>query len=129
MEIEVEREYSTLPREVLLTIDGEQQVATFEAAMLEKDGKYGNRVPMEFFISIKVQKENRWSVMAHNELVLQMVQMGVIPPRQSVELLLFEGKETLLKKSAQGQAMDPAMQQQVMMMEQLQQLPTPDAVM
>lgn len=127
MEIEVEREFSTLPREVLLTIDGEQRVATFEAAMLTKDGRFGNRVPMEFFISIKVQQENRWSQMAHNELVLQMVQLGVIQPSQAVELLKFDGKETLLRKAAQ--AGEPAAQQQAMMMEQLQQLPAPDAVM
>lgn len=128
MEIEVEREFSTLPREVLLTIDGDQKEATFEAAMLEKDGKYGNRVPMEFFISIKVQQESRWSQMAHNELVLQMVQFGAIQPQQAVELLKFDGKETLLKKSSQASETDPVVQQNVMM-EQLQQIPTPEAVM
>lgn len=141
LEIEVEREFNTLPREVLLTIDGEQQVATFESAMLEKQGQYGNRIPMEFFISIKVQRENRWSQMAQNELVLQMVQLQVIPPSQAVELMVFEGREAILTKMRQQpQQMNPeeaaAIEEQMQlqaaqeqMNSQMQQMPTPDMAM
>jgi len=127
MEIEVEREFSILPREVMLTVDGQQQIATFESAMLEKQGKYGNNIPIEFFISIKVQRENRWSVMAHNELILQMVQLGVIAPSQAAELMEFEGKESVLKRQEEPNAQQAQAQEQIR--QQIAEMPTPEMVM
>ena len=103
-EIEFEREYNMLPREVLLTIDGQQQTATFETAIMERESALGNQVPIEFMISIKVERENRWATTAHNELILQMVQLGVLQPGQAVELMVFEGKEMVIGKLAQQQA-------------------------
>lgn len=131
LEIEVEREWNVLPREVLVTDNGQPQRMTFESAMLERETALGNRVPVEFVISIKVQKENRWSVMQHNELVLQMVQLGVIQPGQALELMQFEGRESILKKAAeQGPMMDPAMMEQMQAQQQmgaeLQQMPVPE---
>lgn len=115
-EIEFEREFNTLPREVLLTIDGQQQTATFESAIMERQSALGNEVPIEFMISIKVERENRFATTAHNELILQMVQLGVITPPQAVELMVFEGKETLLRKTQQQ--MGPSPEEQAMMEEQ-----------
>lgn len=130
-EIEFEREFNVLPREVLLTVDGQQKTATFESAMMTRHTQNGNDVPIEFFISIKVQRENRWYVTAHNELILQMVQMGVVQPAQAAELMIFEGKEELLNKSRQQQMVpDPAMEQaameQAVLDEEMAQLPQPE---
>ena len=128
-EIEFEREFNVLPREVLLTVDGEQKTATFESAMLSRRTANGNDVPIEFFISIKVQRENRWSVAAHNELILQMTQLGVLQPAQATELMVFEGKEELLGKTRQQQP-DPMLEQaqaeQVALDEELANLPQPE---
>ena len=132
-EIEFEREYNTLPREVLMTVDGEQQVSTFESALMERETELGNKVPVEFMISIKVEQENRWSTMAQNELVLQMVQMGVIQPGQAVELMEFEGKELVLgqmrnnqQQSPEQQAEEQAGQEQAALEEVLAEMPLPE---
>lgn len=122
MEIEFEREFNELPREVLLMRDGQQQAVTFERALLERESALpdneGLKLPIEFMISIKIQKENRWSVMAHNELVLQMAQLGVLQPPQVLELMIFEGKEEILTKLTQ-QPQPPSPEEEKMVMEQM----------
>ena len=132
MEIEVEREFNILPRQVLVTVDGEQQVETFDSAMLQYQSETGATVPIEFMISIKVQRENRWAVMAHNELMLQALQLGALQPDQALELMQFEGQESVIKRSKQPQ-MNPeqaqAMQQQQLQQEmaaQMSMVPSPD---
>ena len=132
-EIEFEREFNVVPRDVLLTIDGQQQTATFESAIMERESALGNDVPIEFMISIKVERENRFTTTAQNELILQMVQLGVVTPQQAVELMVFEGKETLLRKSQQQmgpspeeQAMMQAQEQQAAMDEEIASLPQPE---
>ena len=129
MEIEIEREYNVLPREVHFTADGQPQTATFEQAMMFYDSASGQKLPIEFAISIKVQNETKWSIMAHNELILQMVQLGILQPQQAVELMQFEGKEEVLKKAASGQQVPPEMLAQQQMAQELQVMPTPDSLM
>lgn len=114
-EIEFEREFNILPREVLLTIDGEQRIATFESAITQKETKNGNVVPIEFFVSIKVERENAWATLSHNELMMQMVQFGILKPEQALELMVFEGKESVLnKRYNQAPTPEEMMQQQAM---------------
>ena len=133
-EIEFEREFNVLPREVLLTVDGQQKTATFESAMMTRHTENGNNVPIEFFVSIKVQRENRWSVMAHNEVIMQMAQIGALTPQQTIELMIFEGKEELLNKSRQQQrmpspediAMEEAAMEQTALDDAMAQLPQPE---
>ncbi len=131
-EIEFEREYNLLPREVLLTVNGQQQVATFESAIMERETELGNNVPIEFMISIKVERENRWSTTAHNELMLQMVQLGVLQPQQVVELMEFEGKEIILDQlrnagpTAEDLAMEQAAQEQAALEAEMAELPAPE---
>lgn len=123
-EIEMEREFNTLPRQLTLTIDGQQVQAEFQASIMERQTALGNNVPIEFMISIKVEKENRWATTAQNELVLQMVQLGIIQPQQAVELMEFEGKETLLNKVASMQQQpspEELMQEQEMQQAQAEQ--------
>lgn len=132
-EIEFEREFNVLPREVLLTVDGQQVSATFESAIMERQSALGNEVPVEFMVSIKVERENRFTTTAHNELILQMVQLGVLQPAQALELMVFEGKEQLLSKqqqmgpSPEEQAMMQAQEQQAALDEEIASLPQPEA--
>ena len=97
MEIEVEREFNLLPRIVSFTQDGEIQREIFDGKLLQKMLPDGRALPLEFSISIKVQKENRWSVLSHNELILQMVQLKMLTPEQAVELMRFDGREQVLR--------------------------------
>jgi len=60
--------------------------------MLMKNTDLGNQVPLEFSITVKVQRENRFSVAAHNELILNMVRMGMLTADVGMELMLFDGK-------------------------------------
>ncbi|MDL2259028.1 hypothetical protein LJC42_07780 [Eubacteriales bacterium OttesenSCG-928-K08] len=101
MEIEVEREFNILPRYVTISVNGEQRQEWFDGRMLERSGSNNAQLPIEFAISIKVQKENRWSVLSQNELVLQMLNLGVLQPAQAVELMHFDGKEQVLQSARQ----------------------------
>lgn len=135
MEIEVEREFNILPREVVITRSGQQEKATFESALLTRQSETGAEVPMEFYVSIKVQRENRYSVMAQNELILQMVQLGVIRPDQALELMQFDGKEGVIKRNMEAQqGQQPTEEEMIRMAEQeqmnnqMQTLPSPDNI-
>lgn len=137
-EIEVEREYNVLPREVTFTdTAGQQCVETFESALLNRKTNLGNDVPIEFFVSIKVQQENRWTIQSHNDLIIQMVQLGMIAPDKGVELMEFEGKESLLALTRQQMQMpseaDMAMTaqdaEQQALESELQQMPTPETAL
>ena len=53
--------------------------------------------------SVKAQKQNRFSVLAHNELIIQLVKLGMLTPNVGLELMLFDSKEQaleLMKKQA-----------------------------
>ena len=97
MEIEVEREFNLLPRVVSFMENGEVKREVFDGKLLSKPLPDGRTLPLEFTISIKVQKENRWSVLSHNELILQMVQLKMLSPAQAVELMHFDGREQVLR--------------------------------
>lgn len=131
-EIEFEREFNVLPREVMLIKDGQQFTATFESAIMERQSAFSNdNVPIEFMVSIKVERENRFTTTAHNELILQMVQMGIVTPQQALELMVFEGKEALLAKNLQQgpspeeMAMMQAQEQQAALDQEIANLPQP----
>ena len=97
-EIEVEREFNFFTRKVNVTIDGEQKESTFESAMLVKRAPGNTMLPIEFYISVKAQQETKYSAMSQNELALRMLQSGIMTPAQAVELMVFEGKDQLLKQ-------------------------------
>lgn len=124
LEIETEREFNILPRKVVVTRDGQQQVLTFESELMNRQTERGNNEPIEFFVSIKVQRENRWTVMAHNELILQMMQLEAITREQALELMQFEGKESVLKHSKEQANPEAVAQQQ--MQSEIGGLPPPD---
>ncbi len=110
-EIEVEREFSTLPRKVSLP-SGENTDFTSDA--LYRVSALDNRLPLEFAVSVRAQRENRFSVAAHNETVINMVRLGMLTPAVGLRLMTFDGKQQALdlmqaqKSAAEGQANDEA---------------------
>ena len=103
LEIEFEREYNLLPRQVLVVRQGQQIPMTFEAAMMKRLSDTGVEVPIEFFISIKVEQERRWQAVTQNELMIQLLQMGILTPQQAIEQMVFDGKDAVLKSMAEEQ--------------------------
>ena len=99
-EIEFEREYNILPRNVLIVRGGQEIPMTFESSMLSRVSETGVRVPIEFFISIKIETQRQWQVQTHNELMLQLAQLGILPPDMLIENMIFEGKQGILKQMA-----------------------------
>ncbi|HWR18014.1 MAG TPA: hypothetical protein VN608_00190 [Clostridia bacterium] len=96
-EIEVEREYSIFDRFLSEdTTEANAAPVPFNASMLSRDTPLNNRVPLEFRVTVKVQRENRFSVLANNELVMELVKSGMVTPDVGLELMLFDGKEQAL---------------------------------
>ena len=98
LEIEVEREFNYFARTVNVVVDGELVERSFESAMLEREAPGGVRVPLEFYIRVRAQQEMKYSASSQNELALKMLQAGIVNPRQAAELMVFEGREQVLKE-------------------------------
>ena len=118
LEIEIEREFNFFTRRVNVTIDGELKERTFESAMLVRKAAGNAWLPIEFYISVKAQQETKYSAMSQNELALRMLQSGMASPPQAVELMVFEGKDQLLKQlkeqSEKAEALAKQQQQQAL---------------
>lgn len=140
-EIEAERDFNVVTREVLIKKAGEQQRASFDSKMLWRKTETGADVPMEFEISIKVEVENKWSTEVHNDFILRAVEAGVLTKEQGFELMIIDGKEAILAKmkenppapdpaqQAAQQATEQAGQQQTQLAGQLQQMQSPETVL
>ena len=72
LEINIEREFSILPKLSELKL---------------------SRIPTEMQVSVKVQHANAFSTISHNELILSLVQHGIIKQDVALDLMIFEGKE------------------------------------
>jgi len=111
MEIEVEREFAAFAREFTLKNGGKPRRTSFRAELLMKKTRLKNHLPLEFKVSVKVQRENRAAVAAHNELIFRMVQSGMITPEIGLQLIMFDAKAEALslleqqKKAAEQFAM------------------------
>ncbi len=97
LEIETEREFNCFLRPVTVTVDGEPREVLFDSEMLQKRAPGGAELPIEFLISIKAVKRNRFASAAQNELMLNLLSIGAITKEQAVSLMVFEGKEQVLK--------------------------------
>lgn len=102
MEIEVEREFNFYLRPVTVTVDGRQQEVLFDSAAMNRSALGGVLLPIEFSISIKAVQKTRFAIAAQNELMLHLLDLGVIPPDQAIALMEFEGKEQVLKNLESG---------------------------
>ncbi|MDO4568029.1 MAG: hypothetical protein Q4B99_03620 [Clostridia bacterium] len=60
-------------------------------------GEAAGGLPLGLKVSVRAHKANRFSVLSHNELVLNLVKLGMIAPDAGLELLLFDGKEQALE--------------------------------
>lgn len=89
-EIEVEREYCLFPRTVKLSNGARASFTGDEAYYLTS---LDNRLPLEFAVTVKAQRENRFTVAAQNETVLNLVRLNVLAPEVALELVMFDGKE------------------------------------
>lgn len=96
-EIEVEREFSLFSRQIL--VGGEKK--EFSSHMLYLHSRLNNELPLELKVSVKVQQENRFSMIAHNELIFKLVELNMIPTKAGLELLHFDGKEQALAVAKQ----------------------------
>ena len=126
MMIEIMREKDIVPREVVITVNGEPQVLPFDSRSLYRGNGKGRRVPIEALISIKTSRQTRFSRMAHNELVLQFVNMfqQTADPLIMMEALEMDDKEQILDqiRKAQHGGMLALQQQNAQMQAQLQQM-------
>ena len=64
----------------------------------------GAVLPVEFLISIKAVKRNRFASAAQNELMMNLLSMGAIDREQAISLMTFEGKEQVLKHIREAEA-------------------------
>ena len=122
MMIEVLREFSIVPRDVAITIQGEKQVVSFTkdnlGFLFDKD----KALPVEHYINIKTSRQTRYSRMQKNELWLQMLNTlsGTVDPAIMMEGLDYDGKEELLENIRRAQASGmTALQQQVAQLTQM----------
>lgn len=99
MEIEVEREFNFYRRPVTIVENGQSREAVFENELMH----YTGGQPVEFFISVKAAKQNKFSAAAQNELLLQLMQAGALTPKQTVELMIFDGRDEVLKVMARDE--------------------------
>ena len=97
MEIETEREFNCFLRPVTVTVDGEPKEVLFDNALMQKRGPGNVLLPIEFSVSIKAVMKNRFASEAHNELMMNLLSMGAITKEQAIGLMVFEGKEQVLK--------------------------------
>lgn len=104
-ELEVEREYGVFPRTVRL---GDGGSTAFDASAMFTFSNLNNRLPIEFAVTVKAQRENRFTVAAHNETVLSLVKLGMLAPEVGLELMMFDGKEQALAMMRGRQAPDAA---------------------
>lgn len=107
LEIETEREFNCYLRPVTITVDGEPKEAFFDSEMLSKEAPGGVRLPIEFLISIKAVKRNRFASAAQNELIMNLLSIGAITKEQAIPLMVFEGKEQVLKHMKEAAEEEP----------------------
>lgn len=93
-EVEVEREYCTFERPVRLK--GENEPMRFTYKDMYALSSLNNSLPIEFMITVKAQRENRFTVAAHNETIMALVNLNMLSSDVALELMLFDGKEQAL---------------------------------
>lgn len=109
-EIEIEKEF-TLKRRCMAELNA---IGTENAVDVEKlnsvSAALGEiaKLPAELRITVKVVKQNAFSVINNNETVFKLVERGMITPEVGLRLLTFEGKEEALELMKQTQ---PAVKQ------------------
>ncbi|MBR6007181.1 MAG: hypothetical protein IK064_06085 [Clostridia bacterium] len=97
-EIEVEREFTLRSRarrslkDIAADMGGDGS-ALVRLDAIEKALTGLGSLPAEFRVTVKVVKENAFSVMNNNETVFRLVSAGMITPDVGLQLLIFDGKD------------------------------------
>lgn len=92
-ELEIERQFTLglrCMRDRLLHADAEG------AAQIEASARSVmalSSMPVALRVTVKVQKENGFSAISHNDTVFRLVETGMVTPQVGLELLMFDGKE------------------------------------
>lgn len=91
MEMEIERQYSVFARPVVLH---NLKTAIYSSKIFMDS----DECPLEFRVTVKVQRENRFSVLSHNETIMKLVESGMLTPDIGLELMTFDGKQEAIQK-------------------------------
>ena len=93
LELEAERAGASVPR--LVRMPSEE---IFTSADMYAKTALGNLLPIEFSVTVKATRENRFVVAAQNELALNLVRMGMITPKIGLNMMSFDGKDEAVEK-------------------------------
>lgn len=105
MLVDVLREFSVVPREVPITVNGKLKKFKFSNENLSKLFGKNATLPVEYFVEIKTARQTRYSMMTHNELWLQMMSTlaGTVDPVIMLEGIEGDEKEDLLDNIRRAQ--------------------------
>ena len=126
MLLSVLREKSIVPRTLEITMNGKAETVTFDNKWYDEQMKPADSTTIVPFIAVKSARQTRYSIMAHNELVLQMMQVtqGQTDPVVMLEAFESEDKELILDtiRKAQHEGMLNLQKQNAELAEAVKQL-------
>lgn len=126
MLLAVLREKSIVPRTIEITMDGKAESVSFDRKWYDEQMKKSDGTTVVPFIKIKSARQTRYNIMAHNELVLQMMQVtqGQTDPVIMLEAFESDNKEAILDtiRKAQHEGMLNLQKQNAELAEAVKQL-------
>jgi uncharacterized coiled-coil protein SlyX len=98
MLLSVLEEMHIVPREVPVTVNGEQRIIIFDRNYINTQLTNGEKTNIVPFVQVKSARQTRYSKMMHNELVIQMMNatQGTTDPVLMFEGFEYDEKENLL---------------------------------
>lgn len=98
-EIEVEKEFTLRERcyRELQAIGKDAGINIEKIAAVNTALNEFSNVPVDLRITVKVVKQNAFSVLNNNETVFKLVESGMITPEVGLQLLIFDGKEQAIE--------------------------------
>ena len=96
MIVELVAENYTEPRRVRVRGEGTDNMLQFDGSA------WGERGPLDFDISVNVQKQTPQRTLYQNELALQLLQAGVIEREDALGMMTFPGKDAVMARAARG---------------------------
>ena len=126
MLLAVLREKSIVPRTIEITMDGNAESVSFDRKWYDEQMKKSDGTTVVPFIKVKSARQTRYNIMAHNELVLQMMQVtqGQTDPVIMLEAFESDNKEAILDtiRKAQHEGMLNLQKQNAELAEAVKQL-------
>ena len=126
MLLAVLREKSIVPRTIEITMDGKAESVSFDRKWYDEQMKKSDGTTVVPFIKVKSARQTRYNIMAHNELVLQMMQVtqGQTDPVIMLEAFESDNKEAILDtiRKAQHEGMLNLQKQNAELAEAVKQL-------